>query len=234
LARVEPADLAIARVASRQEGVISVEQLLALGLTRREIDMRVKRGTLHPLHRGVFAVGHRSLTPRGRLFAAQLALGPQAWLSHGTATRVWGLRDISARWIELSIHADHTPRRKGLTIHRTAALPDPAEVTMRDGLRVSSVPRMFVELSRRSSRGTLEGLITVAVRRQILDHQAMQDALDGRPYHIAIRDIEKDRLKEAKLLTIGISVLRITDRRWKHDRRGVWEDLYALLGLTLR
>jgi hypothetical protein len=55
--------------------------------------------------------------------------------------------------------------------------------------------------------------------------------LDGRPYHIAVRDMEKDRLKDAKLLGIGIRTLRITDMRFECDRGGVLEDLLAALGL---
>ena len=37
--------------------------------------------------------------------------------------------------------------------------------------------------------------------------------LDGRPYHIAVRDIEKDKLKDAKLLRLQIKTMRITDMR---------------------
>jgi hypothetical protein len=55
--------------------------------------------------------------------------------------------------------------------------------------------------------------------------------LDGRPYHIAAGDMEKDRVKDGKLLIIGIRTLRITDTRFNHDRTGVYEDLIAALGL---
>jgi hypothetical protein len=53
----------------------------------------------------------------------------------------------------------------------------------------------------------------------------------GRPYHLAIRDIEKDKLKDAKLLTIGIRTLRITDTPFNYDRAGVYDDLLGLLKL---
>jgi hypothetical protein len=55
--------------------------------------------------------------------------------------------------------------------------------------------------------------------------------LDGRPYHIAVRDMEKDKLKDAKLLRLGIRVLRITDTRLGLDPGGVLDDLLAALGL---
>ena len=58
--------------------------------------------------------------------------------------------------------------------------------------------------------------------------------LDGRPYHIVVRDIERDRRKDAWLQRHGLRVLRVTDLRWRIDRRGVHSDLMALLALATR
>jgi hypothetical protein len=55
--------------------------------------------------------------------------------------------------------------------------------------------------------------------------------LDGRPYHIAVKDMEKDRVKDAKLLRLGIRTLRITDTRFELDPLGVLDDLLAALAL---
>lgn len=55
--------------------------------------------------------------------------------------------------------------------------------------------------------------------------------LDGRPYHVMIRDIERDRRKDAWLQAEGQRVLRVTDARFRSDRPGVHRDLAALLGL---
>lgn len=55
--------------------------------------------------------------------------------------------------------------------------------------------------------------------------------LDGRPYHILGKDIERDRVKDAWLQRHGLRVLRVTDLRWKTDRVGVHSDLMALLAL---
>lgn len=58
--------------------------------------------------------------------------------------------------------------------------------------------------------------------------------LDGRPYHIVVRDIERDRRKDAWLQRHGLRILRVTDLRWTADRRGVHSDLMALLALGTR
>jgi hypothetical protein len=73
------------RLAGEQHGVVARRQLRALGLSLDAIDHRVASGRLHPLHRGVYAVGHRALTLRGRFRAAVLACGETAVLSHFAA-----------------------------------------------------------------------------------------------------------------------------------------------------
>src|SRR5881628_1463800 len=87
-------DRQIARLATRQFGVVSRRQLLGLGLTPGEITYRVKLGRLHPVHRGVYAVGHASFATAGRRMAAVLATGPLAYLSHSTAAHEWELIDM--------------------------------------------------------------------------------------------------------------------------------------------
>ena len=47
-----------ARTASRQHGVVSVDQLRRAGVTKDGVRRRIEAGRLHRLHRGVYAVGH--------------------------------------------------------------------------------------------------------------------------------------------------------------------------------
>jgi Transcriptional regulator, AbiEi antitoxin len=79
----EPPDLALAGLARRQYGVVARRQLVALGLGRRGIDRRRERGRLHLLHRGVYAVGHTSLTQRGRWPKAKLVVELDGYGFHG-------------------------------------------------------------------------------------------------------------------------------------------------------
>jgi hypothetical protein len=69
---------AVARLASRQHGVVAVWQLLGLGIRIGAIKHWAETGRLHRLHRGVYAVGHRKLEWRGVLIAAVPALGHPA------------------------------------------------------------------------------------------------------------------------------------------------------------
>ena len=62
-------------LAAKQHGVVTRGQLLDLGLGSRAIDHRIRRGKLHPVHRGVYAVGRPQLTRHGVLIAAVLSCG---------------------------------------------------------------------------------------------------------------------------------------------------------------
>jgi predicted transcriptional regulator of viral defense system len=55
-------DRRIAGIAGRQHGVVTVEQLAEAGIDKDGVAWRVRAGRLHRLHRGVYAVGHRSLS----------------------------------------------------------------------------------------------------------------------------------------------------------------------------
>jgi len=70
--------------------VVAREQLIDLGFTPKAIKHRVAKGRLHPVGRGVYAVGRPELTQLGRWMAALLAVGPEAVLSHRSAVALWG------------------------------------------------------------------------------------------------------------------------------------------------
>ena len=137
-------DELIARLAERQHGVVARRQLVALGLGSRAIDHRVRCGRLHLVHRGVYAVGHRGLSQRGRWMAAVLACGSGAVLSHRSAAALWGIRPTSRTSVEVT-----TPRRlharPGLHPHR-AVLPA-GEVTVHDGISTTTPARTLLDLA---------------------------------------------------------------------------------------
>jgi very-short-patch-repair endonuclease len=56
--------------------------------------------------------------------------------------------------------------------------------------------------------------------------------LDGRPYHVAFKNMEKDRVKDAALHRLGLTPLRYTDYRFEHDRSGILSDLRHFLNVS--
>jgi very-short-patch-repair endonuclease len=126
----------------KQGGVISREQLLALGATRTVIHGWLQRGWLIPLYRGVYAVGHRVLTLLGQRWAGVLAGGPGTVLSHRTAASVHDF------WLPGSVVNVTSPRRlrqPGIRGHRSKL--DPRDVTDVDDLPVTTVARTMIDLA---------------------------------------------------------------------------------------
>jgi len=167
-----PGDLAIAAVATRQDGAVSTEQLTAAGLGRGAIHLRVRRGRLHSVHRGVYAVGHPRLTPRGHMWAAVLACGgpDAAVLSHRTAAAVWDLLPSPAKFDVTTLRAAHsTPK---LRVHRSTTLI-PADITHHNGLPVTTVARTLIDLATTLTPHRLERVVHRAEHLRLLDTHSL-------------------------------------------------------------
>ncbi|HEX5899749.1 MAG TPA: type IV toxin-antitoxin system AbiEi family antitoxin domain-containing protein, partial [Solirubrobacteraceae bacterium] len=82
-------------------GVLSLDELCACGLSRNAVMNRVRNGRLHPLHRGVYAVGHANVPLEGRFLAAVKACRP-AVLSHFSAAALWGFIGWEERYPEVT------------------------------------------------------------------------------------------------------------------------------------
>ena len=188
---------------------MTLQELKGLGFSYDQITRRVDEGRLHPRFPGVFSVGRRRLAPQGHLLAAQLSLGPRAFLSHRTAAAVHGLRTINVHEIELTVVGGSARARPGLVVHRTRKEPHPDDLRPRGLLRVSSVLRVLVELSPRETPAELERLITAAVQKRLL----RPDATDGR----AAIDAALDRYARHPGLTRLRSALEVYRRVESHE-----------------
>jgi very-short-patch-repair endonuclease/predicted transcriptional regulator of viral defense system len=167
-------DRTIARLATKQHGVVARRQLDAIGLGRGAVAHRVSAGRLHRLHRGVYAVGHRVLTVDGRRMAAVLAAGPGAALSHASAAALWEIRPTSAARIDVSVPtAAGRGKRPGLRIHRAASLRDD-ELTHHRGIRVTTVARTLLDLASSLPRRALERALDEAEIRDLYDRRELQ------------------------------------------------------------
>ena len=154
-----PDDRVIAELASRQYGVLSRRQLVSLGLGEWAIEYRLRSGRLHPLYRGVYAVGHTAISVHAARLAAVLAIGPQTWLSVRSGAAHWGMRMTARTRVEVTT-ARSVRSRPGIHVHHGALEPD--EVTVHDGIPVTSPPRTLLDLAGVVSRHQLERAVNQA------------------------------------------------------------------------
>jgi hypothetical protein len=75
---------------------------VSLGFSDGEIKGMLGASRLHPIHRGVYAVGHRRLSEKGRWMAAVLACGRASMLGHRSGAALSSLRRASHGRIEVT------------------------------------------------------------------------------------------------------------------------------------
>lgn len=180
---VQASPSAIWRLAARQHGVVSRIQLLHLGLSGDAIKHRVATGRLHPVWRGVYAVGRPQLTLHGSWMAAVLSCGTESALSHESAAALWGIRTIKTGEIEVSVPVPLCRRRPGIVVHRRARLAH-RHLTRRGGIPVTSLACTMVDLATRVTRDELEAAVGQADQAGLIDPESLRDALvwfDGTP-----------------------------------------------------
>jgi very-short-patch-repair endonuclease len=152
----------IARVAGGQHGVVSRAQLLALGISAKALDHRLKTGRLIAIHRGVYAAGHAGLSDHGRIRAGLLAAGPAAAASHDTGAYLDRLTPTLPAVIHVTTHAFARRSRPGLVIHQTTRPFAPRVI---DGLAVTSTLRTLEDL------GWPQKLVREALVRRLIRHE---------------------------------------------------------------
>lgn len=151
----------------RQQGLVTHAQLRAIGVGRRTIDRWLASGRLRAVHRDVYGFGPRPLTKHGKWLAAVLAMGPGAFLSHESAAALWGLAGDRPK-VDVTAPGGRQvrPGRVGIRVHRCQF--DAAEVTVRDGIPVSTVARTLFDVAERSPPHRLKSAWDEASRLGLL------------------------------------------------------------------
>jgi very-short-patch-repair endonuclease len=238
-----PVDSQIAAVAKEQHGIVTARQLGEAGLATSAISKRLRKGRLHRLHQGVYALGHVGLSEEARWMAAVLACGPDAVLSHGAAAVLWGLLRPLDGPIDVTVPTHNgRKRRRGIRIHRCEALGAPLRphgtgkrptqlVTVRDRIPVTTVARTLLDI-----RATLAPYL---VRRAIREAEFLGLGIGEIKTDRTRSDLERYFLRlcrryglprpEVNVLIDGVTV----DFLWRAQRLVVETDTYATHGGTV-
>ena len=176
--RIGPAAARIAAIVRRQHGVISRAQLVEAGMPPSTLGEWTRAGHLHRLYRGVYAVGHLSLTRDGRYMAAVLAGGPGAALSHDPATRILGLdlrRGVGQ--IHLSMPRSNKRSPSGVIVHRPRRL-ERIDLIARSSIQVTTATRTIFDMASIAAPSVLRRLFERAEYLEELDRPRLKALLD--------------------------------------------------------
>jgi predicted transcriptional regulator of viral defense system len=157
----------LAALARRQHGVVAWRQLIALGLSEREIHTLIANRHLIRVHRGVYAVGHTRLSIHGVWMAAVLACGPTARLSHADASALRDLRRPPAsRVVRVTAAGKH--RHPGIRCHTTRH-PERLGTDCVDGIPVTTLERTALDLAATLPLQRVRTLLEDIQRRDAFD-----------------------------------------------------------------
>jgi hypothetical protein len=156
--------------------VVSIRQLeTRLGFTRSSVQREVAAGRLHRLYRGVYAVGHRRISPHGHCLAAVLSCGPEAMLSHGSAAWLWGLTGYGPQPLEVTGPQPRKPRLP-IHLHRSSILTD-ADRAFEEGIPVTSLPRTMLDCAGKSRFSQLQRMLERSEELKLFDLTPVEELL---------------------------------------------------------
>jgi hypothetical protein len=165
--------LAVSQFAAEQHGVAAHDELIRLGLSRAAVGRWAADGSLHRVHRGVYAVGRRELSVRGKWLAAVKACGPGAVLSHLSAAVLWGLRRDAGSLIDVT--TPRRSRRRGVRVHQVPGI-DADDWLLLDGIPVTSVAQTLSDCAETMPTRQVVRLLEQAERLGLFDLAALRES----------------------------------------------------------
>jgi very-short-patch-repair endonuclease/predicted transcriptional regulator of viral defense system len=162
------ADLVLADIAQRSDGVVTRAEAVARGVTDRQLYGRVATGLLERVFPEIYLHLGTPATPARAIRAA--ALASRGVISHRSAAHHHGLLKRPPPLPEVTVDVNRRFRHPGVRVHRNDRL-DECDVMEVGGLRITTPVRAlidigtkvtFVTLTRATERGIRAGLFSQA------------------------------------------------------------------------
>jgi predicted transcriptional regulator of viral defense system len=153
--------------ASEHQGYFTTDQARACGFTRFLLARHADTGRFLRVRRGLYRLRDYPSHPREEVVAAWMAVGNAvAVVSHESALDLLDLSDVVPEVVHLTIPRSkrHLPNLPGVTIHTTTRPLRPVDVTVRDGVRLTSAGRSILDAAQ---SGTAPEQIEMAVGQAI-------------------------------------------------------------------
>jgi very-short-patch-repair endonuclease len=171
-------DVLVSQLAARAWSALSVAELMACGLDHDSIAVRVDSGWLHPMFRGVYAVGHANPPREGWYLGAVKACGDGALLARHASSFLWKLAEPFAVLPDVMVFGRRAPDHPAIRGHRTDHLP-PEDVAQRYGIPVTSPLRTVLDLAGDLEYAPLRRLVREAQSRKLVDLAELTRRLRG-------------------------------------------------------
>lgn len=142
-----------------QLGLVTRAQALAAGVSRRQIDARLKSKEWEAVLPGVYGLASAARTAEQQIHAHCLHLGPNAYASHWTAAWLWGLSGCCEP-LEIHVTAprDSKTRAEGVVVHSHRGEMNEG-FTFRRGVPTTLLSRTFLDIAHALPADRLEVLL---------------------------------------------------------------------------
>jgi very-short-patch-repair endonuclease len=193
-------DELIGRRAAKQHGLVTRSQLLAIG-SARQIQVRVRRGSLIPMRTGVFRIAGAPSTWEQHLLGAVLAGGTGAMGSFRSAAWHWRLEGFDLPdQLEITVPRQRRARLPGVMVH-DSRVAGRAHRTVHHSIPVTSPARTLCDLTACCGLGGVARAVDDALRRKLttvkkLERVFLDLANQGRRRSTFMRALLEERLTD--------------------------------------
>jgi very-short-patch-repair endonuclease len=182
-------DAAVAWVASRQLALITVPQLHVAGVGRGGVRRRRENGSLHPMYRGVYLVGHPVPPPGALELGAVLACGKRTLVSHRSAAALFGLAAPPPDGVEVTVIARGCRSRAGLRVHQAETLATVDRGSCH-GIPVTAPARTLIDYAATAGYEEAERAIAEAFALKLLTEPRLTAAIDRAPHRAGVAQVK--------------------------------------------
>ncbi|HZK50061.1 MAG TPA: type IV toxin-antitoxin system AbiEi family antitoxin domain-containing protein [Actinomycetota bacterium] len=185
-------------LAECQYGLVTRTQLAELCLSDSAVGRLVTRGVLRRVRPGVYRLLGAGPSRQQDITAVRLWAGEEAFASHRTGAEIHGLPGAVPPLIEIT--TQRSVRSSDVLVHRRATWP-PGDVTVVEGIRVSTIPRTLLDLASVVHLGTLARVLDATLHRGVsldsISRRLEATAVQGRNGTANLRKLIHERTDES-------------------------------------
>jgi predicted transcriptional regulator of viral defense system len=183
---------ALYRQAEAQAGYFTARQAAEVGMDRRTLSDHARPGgRFERVARGLYRIRLFPTDPHEHVIAAWLGLGiPEAVVSHESALELFGLSDVIADEVHISIPREKRRRhvRPGVRVHTTTRPLRGEEVRRVHGVPVTSPERSIVDVLEAGGQPEqVELAVSQALARGLTTPDRLHRAADNRAARVSER-----------------------------------------------
>jgi hypothetical protein len=170
------ADVRVGVIAARQHGLISAQQASTAGLSRTQIQHRVRTGRWERMARGIYRIAGAPPSRPQPAMAAVLSR-PDGAISFLNAAELFGLSVVGPPVPWLTVPTSSSARAAVARVHRSDLPTDQIDVVQ--GIRVTTAARTLVDCSALLGQHRLGKLVDEAMHRRLTSPQRVEAILDA-------------------------------------------------------